>query len=167
LIVFGVLTCIAAACSPFSDGAKVAVLFFLAPLGFLLVALIYRRREISLGIGGRPRGYLLAALVVVLVVPVLGLLLGAYALIGCALLVIAVLQRNLILATWGVVFAVVGALEQIGFFSNRLYSLADVLGINRSSSGYFSWSSELTYGMLGLALIVGGLVARRHERFNA
>jgi hypothetical protein len=61
------------------------------------------------------------------------------------------------------VFGVVGGLEHLSLISNRLYSLTDTLGINRSQDGYFSWSSSLVFAILGLALIVGGLLARHSE----
>lgn len=162
-MVFGVLTVMAAVSGPLLNWVAVLALFLLAPLGFLLVALIYRRREISLGVGGRPRAYLVAALLTLFVLPAFGLALGGYALIGFALLVIAVLQRNLQLAIWAIVFGVVGGLERFYFFSNRLYSLADAIGFHRSSDGYFSWSSSLVYAVLGMALVAGGLVARHGE----
>jgi hypothetical protein len=163
LIVFGLLTVMAEVSSRLVNWAAVLALFLLAPLGFLLVVLIFRRREISLGVGARHRGYLVAALITLLVLPVLGLLLGEYAFIGCALLVIAALQRNLQLAIWAVAFGVIGGLERFYFFSNRLYSLADAMGFHRSSDGYFSWGSALVYGALGVALIGGGLFARHGE----
>ena len=114
--------------------------------------------------GGRERAYKVAAISTLLLLPILGLALGSYALIGLALVIIAMLQRNLQLCIWALVFGVVGGLEHLFLISNRLYSLADTLGINRSKDGYFSWSSSLVFGILGLALIVGGLLARHSEQ---
>ncbi len=99
-----------------------------------------------------------------LLLPILGLALGSYALVGIALIIIAMLQRNLQLAIWAVVFGVVGGLEHLSLISNRLYSLADTLDIYRSNDGYFPWSSSLVFGILGLALIVGALLAQHTER---
>jgi hypothetical protein len=153
----------AAVSGPLLDWVSVVALLLLAPLGFVLVAIIYRHREISLGVGARPGGYLVAALITLFVLPVLGLFLGDYALVGCALLAIAALQRNLQLAVWAAVFGVVGGLERFYFLSNRLYSLADAMGFHRASDGYFSWASACVYGVLGSALMVGGLLARHGE----
>ena len=108
--------------------------------------------------------YRVAAISMLLLLPILGLTLGPYALIGLALVIIAMLQRNLQLCIWALVFGVVGGLEHLFLISNRLYSLADTLGINRSKDGYFSWSSSLVFGILGVTLILGGLLARHAER---
>jgi len=164
LIVFGLITLIAAVIEPMVDWAGTPALFLLAPVGFLSVALIYRRREITFGLGGRERAYTVAAISMLLLLPILGLALGSYALVGIALIVIAMLQRNLQLAIWALVFGVVGGLEHLSLISNRLYSVADSLSIYRSNDGYFSWSSSLVFGILGLALIVGGLLAQHAER---
>lgn len=164
LIVFGSITLIAAVIEPMVDWAGTLALFLLAPVGFLSVALIYRRREIAFGLGGRERAYTVAAISTLLLLPILGLALGSYALVGIALIIIAMLQRNLQLAIWALVFGVVGGLEHLSLISNRLYSLTDTLGIYRSNDGYFSWSSSLVFGILGLALIVGGLLAQHAER---
>jgi tellurite resistance protein TehA-like permease len=163
LIVFGSITLIAAVIQPMVDWAGTLALL-LAPVGFLSVALIYRRREIAFGLGGRERAYTVAAISTLLLLPILGLALGSYALVGIALIIIAMLQRNLQLAIWALVFGVVGGLEHLSLISNRLYSLTDTLGIYRSNDGYFSWSSSLVFGILGLALIVGGLLAQHAER---
>jgi hypothetical protein len=164
LIVFGSITLIAAVIRPMVDWAGTLALFLLAPVGFLSVALIYRRREIALGLGGRDRAYTVAAISTLLLLPILGLALGSYALVGMALVIIAMLQRNLQLGIWALVFGVVGGLEHLSLISNRLYSFADTLGIYRSSDGYFSWSSSLVFAILGLALIVAGLLARHSEQ---
>jgi hypothetical protein len=164
LIVFGTTTLIAAVFGPLVDWAGTLVLFLLAPIGFLAVALIYRQREVAFGLGGRERAYKVAAIATLLLLPILGLALGPYALIGLALVVIAMLQRNLQLGIWALVFGVVGGLEHLFLLSNRLYALADTLGINRSNDGYFSWSSSLVFGILGMALIIGALIAQHSER---
>ncbi len=164
LIVFGSITLIAAVIEPMVSWAGTLVLVLLAPVGFLSVALIYRRREIAVGLGGRERAYTVAAILTLLLLPILGLALGSYSLVGIALMIIAMLQRNLQLAIWALVFGVVGGLEHLSLISNRLYSLADTLGLYRSDDGYFSWSSSLVFGILGLALIVGGLLAQHAER---
>ena len=164
LIVFGSITLIAAVIEPMADWAGTLALFLLAPVGFLSVALIYRRRVIAIGLGGRELAYTVAAISTLLLLPILGLALGSYALVGIALIIIAMLQRNLQLAIWALVFGVVGGLEHLSLISNRLYSLADSLSIYRSNDGYFSWSSSLVFGILGLALIVGGLLAQHAQR---
>jgi len=164
LIVFGSITLIAAVIEPMVDWAGTLALFLLAPVGILSVALIYRRREIAFGLGSRERSYTVAAISTLLLLPILGLALGSYALVGIALIIIAMLQRNLQLAIWALVFGVVGLLEHLSLISNRVYSLTDTLGIYRSNDGYFSWSSSLVFGILGLALVVGGLLAQQAER---
>jgi hypothetical protein len=117
---------------------------------------------VALGVGGRARGYGFAAIVTLLCIPMV-LLMGAYALIALGLLLIAVWQRNRYLALWAVAFGVVGSLESIGFFDNRLFQLNNAMGLYKSSGGYFSWATPLVYAVLGAALIVGGLYARRQE----
>jgi intracellular septation protein A len=99
----------------------------------------------------------------VLLLPFFGLFLGEYAIVGLALVVIAVLQRNLQLGAWAFIFGLVGTLERFSLISNRVYTLANMLGFNRSNDGYFSWSSSLVYAVLGLALIAGGFFARHRE----
>jgi len=163
LLVFGTLTFVASVIGPMLNVLSVLALVLLAPVGFLLVAHIYRRREISLGVGGRERSYKVAALVTVLLLPFFGLFLGEYAIVGLALVVIAVLQRNLQLGAWAFIFGLVGTLERFSLISNRVYTLANMLGFNRSNDGYFSWSSSLVYAVLGLALIAGGFFARHRE----
>lgn len=113
LIVFGSITLIAAVIEPMVSWAGTLVLVLLAPVGFLSVALIYRRREIAVGLGGRERAYTVAAILTLLLLPILGLALGSYSLVGIALMIIAMLQRNLQLAIWALVFGVVGGLEHL------------------------------------------------------
>jgi hypothetical protein len=163
LVVFGVLTVTIAVLGPKFVWAPALALFFLAPLGFLVVAIIYKRREISLGVGGRAHAYKVAAITTLLALPFLGFFVGEYAVIGLALLIIAILQRNPTLGLWAVVFGVIGGLERFYLLSNRLYPIADALGVNRNSDGYFSWGSALVYGCLGIAMIAGGLYTRHRE----
>jgi hypothetical protein len=166
LIVFGALTLVDALIRSLSDPTANALALLLAPIGFAAIALYYRRREIVVGVGSKPRPYAVAALVVVLgavlLVSVL-LVFGVYAVVGLGLLAIAVGQRNLALGVCAIVYGVVGALEGLSLISNRLYAAADWFGLFRGSDGYFSWSPSLVYGVLGALLIGAGLLARKHE----
>ena len=134
----------------------------LAPIGFALVALLYRRREIGTGVGRRSRSYAIAAGATLFLVPFL-LLLGPSVLAGVGLLVIAIQQGNRTLGVWAVVYAVIGGLEAFAVVSNRLFDLNNALGWNSGTSGYFTWSSSLVFGVLGLAMVVAGFCARRGE----
>jgi len=127
--------------------------FLFAPVGFVVVALYYRRRENVTGVGSRPLPYVIAAVVTLVCLPLLALF-GGYAVAGVALVVIAGKQRNLYLAGWALVFGVGGSLEVFAIFSNRLY---DVFG-------YFAWAPSLVYATLGLMLLGAGLYARRGEK---
>ncbi len=162
LLVFGAITLLDALLRSVLDPGGDAVLLLLAPAGFVVVALYYRRRELSTGVGGRTRPYALAAVVTVVTLPLV-LLFGAYELVGVGLLAIALTQRNWYLGAWAVVYGVIGGLEALAAVSNRLYGAADALGFARARDGYFSWSSSLVYGALGVALIGAGVYARRRE----
>jgi hypothetical protein len=166
LLVFGALTLVDAVLRPMLDPIGKVVLLLLAPIGFAFIALHYRRQERTVGVGSRSGGYSGTAVVVVVLFVFLfplALILGLYALVGIGLLVIAVRQRNLFLGGWAVVYGVIGGLESLSLISNRLYGLANALGLARAGDGYFSWSSSLVYGVLGSALIGAGLYARRRE----
>ena len=142
------------------------VLLPLVPAGFVTIALYYRRRQTITGVGSRTRSYTVAALVIVaacLLVLSLLWLVGMYVVAGIGLLVIALKQRNLYLGMWAAVFGIVGGLEGLSLISNRLYGAAHGLGLFRASDGYFSWSSSLVYGVLGLGLISAGLYAQSQE----
>ena len=162
LLVFGGLTLVDALLRAGSDPFRNYALVLLAPVGFALVALYYRRRELGTGVGRRSRAYAIAALVTLVAVPFM-VLLGAPVLVGIGLLVIAVQQRNRYLGVWAVVYGVVGSLEALYVFSNRLYEANEALGLNSGTSGYFSWSSSLVFGALGVVLVGAGLYARRKE----
>lgn len=166
LLVFGGLAVADALLRVASDPFRNFALVLLAPLGFAVVALHYRRREIDTGVGRPIRLYVIAAVVTLLLAPGL-VLFGAPPLIGAGLLVIAVHQRNRYLGVWAVVYGVVGCLEAFAVFSNRLYDLSDALGFASDESGYFSWSSAIVFGVLGLMLVATGLYARRREVHTA
>jgi hypothetical protein len=165
LLTFGVLTLIGA---PLADNLGWGWLYWLtaAPAGFGFLAWRQRWRAARTGVGGGhdPYGWLVVGWVLSLVV--LGLL-AAFApmiAITTGLLVIARWQRNRYLAVCAVLFGVVGTLE-VPFYavSNRLYDLADALGLLRSTSGYFGWSRQLVVALLGAFLLGAGLVALRRE----
>jgi hypothetical protein len=143
-------------------GLDLFIRLFVAPVGFVLVALSYRRRQSATGVGARPAPYVIAALVVFILFPV-ALALGPYAEVGVALCVIAVTQRNLYLGVWAVIYGVVGSLEVFDVISNRLYGAAEVLGLFRAQDGYFSSAPPLVYGLLGALLVAAGLYAQTRE----
>jgi hypothetical protein len=166
LIIFGALALVDALLRALAGPIGNIVLLLLAPASFAVIALHYRRREIATGVGSRAQTYAVAAVATVvaflLFLTVL-LLLGMYVVVGVGLLVIALTQGNFYLGVWAVVYGVVGGLEGLSLISNRLYGAANGLGLFRTSDGYFSWSSSLIYGTLGLMLIGAGLYARRRE----
>lgn len=166
LLVFGSLTLVGALLQTLTAPYPNYGLVFLGPIGFALVALCYRRREIRTGVGRPARSYLVAAVVTLLFVPSF-VLLGSPVLSGLGLLGIAAWQRDRYLGLWAVVCGVVGGLEAFAVLSNRLYDVSDALGFHSDTSGYFSWSSSLVFGMLGLALVLAGLHARRREVVRA
>jgi hypothetical protein len=162
LVVFGAITVLDALLRTVVGPLGTIAPLVIAPAGFAAVALYYRRREIARGVGGRTGAYVLAAVLTLLILPLV-IVFGAYALVGVALLVIAVRQRNLYLGVWAVVYGVLGGLESIFFLSNRLYTVADALGFVRAENGYFWWAPTLVYGALGALLIGAGLYAQRSE----
>jgi hypothetical protein len=167
LLVFGTITVVEALLRPFVYPIVYDVVaLVLVPAGFAGVALFYQRHERATGVGSPTRSYALTGLVLaVLLIAMFGivLLFGAFAVVGFGLLFIAYRQRNLYLALWAVIYGVVGTLEGLFLISNRLYAIAQDLGLYRTSQGYFSWSSSLVYGVLGAMLIGAGLFARRKE----
>lgn len=165
LFTFGVLTLVGA---PLADDLGWGWLYWLlaAPAGFGFLAWRQRWRAARTGVGGGhdPYGWLVVGWALSLVV--LGLLSAFAPLLGitAGLLVVARWQRNRYLAVCAVVLGVVGTLEvPFSAVSNRLYDLADALGLFRTESGYFSWSRQLVVALLGAFLLGAGLVARRRE----
>ncbi len=164
LFTFGVLTLIGA---PLADNLGWGWLYWLmaAPVGFGFLAWRQRWRAARTGVGGGhdPYGWLVAGWVLSLVV--LGLLAAFAPMIAIAtgLVVIARWQRNRYLAVCAVLFGVVGTLE-VPFYavSNRLYDVADALGL-LPESGYFGWWRELVVALLGVFLLGAGVVALRRE----
>ena len=156
LITFGALMLVDSVARTVTTASRTWLWLVLAPAGLAFIAWYYRRQEARTGVGARARPYWIVALAILGVLTVLPFLvvLGiAPALPGLGLLAIAIYQRNRYLGAWAVVYGLVAFLEEIHFFSNRL---SDV-------GGYFSWSSSLVLGLLGLALIVAGLRARQRE----
>jgi hypothetical protein len=152
LLAFGAATVIDAGLRSAHPNLGLLGDFLFAPVGFVLLALYYRRRENTTGVEGRPPAYVTAAVVTVVALPLLALF-GGYAVAGVALVAIAVTQRNLYLGGWALVFGLGGSLEVFALFSNRLY---DVFG-------YFAWAPSVVYAILGLLLVGAGLHARRDE----
>jgi hypothetical protein len=163
LLAFGAVTLVDALLRTVVDPFRGdLLLLLLVPAVFLGIALYYRHRETKTGVGARTRAYVFAAVVTVVCLPFV-VLFGVFALIGLALLVIALKQRNVYLGAWAVVYGVLGGLESFYLISNRLYAVSDVLGFARAQDGYFSWASSLVYGALGALLIGAGVYAYKSE----
>jgi hypothetical protein len=165
LFTFGV---IALAGAPFGDNLGWGWLFWLlaAPAGFAFLAWRQRARATSTGVGGGhdPYGWLVVGWLLSLVAVGLLAVLAPLMAITFGLLVVARRQRNRFLAVCAVVFGVIGTLE-VPFYaiSNRLYDVADLLGLYSWRSGYFGWARQLVVALLGGFLLTAGLVARRRE----
>jgi hypothetical protein len=163
LFAFGAVTLLDAVLRTLVDPIRSDVLLLLlVPAAFLAIALYYRHRETKTGVGARTRSYIIAAVETVVCLPFV-VFFGVYALVGLALLVIALKQRNVYLGAWAVVYGVLGGLESFYVISNRLYAVSDVLGLARAQDGYFSWASSLVYGTLGALLIGAGVYAYKSE----
>lgn len=138
----------------------------IAPVGFLLVAWWYRRRLVRVGVGAGDAPYaktgwiLLAAFALVLPLTAVQL-----PVIGIALLVLAVRQRNAYLGAFAVLFAVIGVLGTFtATLENLLYRAAYGLGWFQPQSGYFDGAPTIITAAAGLLLLAGGLAAMRRER---
>ncbi len=167
LFTFGVLTLLGA---PLSSNFGWATLYWVLsiPVGFGFLAWRQRHRAARTGVGGgrEPYGWFALGFWLLLFVPFgfFLVLTAPVAGIGAGLAFVAWQQRNLYLAVCALVFGVVGALE-VPFLvvSNRLYDVADALGLYRSQIGYFEWSQQLVVGLLAAFLLAAGLVAWRRE----
>jgi hypothetical protein len=163
LLAFGAITLLDALLRTLVDPiGDDLLLLILTPAAFLGIALYYRHRETKTGVGARTRSYVVAAVVSVVCLPFV-VFFGVFALVGVALLVIALKQRNVYLGAWAVVYGALGGLESFYVISNRLYAVSDVLGLARGQDGYFSWASSLVYGALGALLIGAGVYAYKSE----
>jgi hypothetical protein len=167
LIVFGIITLSEAVLRPVVHPAvnDIAALI-LAPIGFGVVAVYYRRHEVATGVGSPTRPYAVTGLLLALAFVIflgLALLFGSFLAVGLGLFVIAVRQRNVYLGLWATIYGVIGTLEGLSLISNRLFVTARWLGLFRPSDGYFSWSSSLVYGVIGAMLVGAGFFARSHE----
>lgn len=165
LLVFGGMTLLEALLSPLlisSIGLDLFIRVVAAPLGFVFVALSYRRHQLATGVGAPAGSSVIAALVVFILFPVT-FAFGPYAEVGMALCVIAGRQRNLYLGVWAVIYGVIGSLEVFDVISNRLYGTADALGLFRAQDGYFSSAQAIVYGFLGAMLVAAGLYAQKKE----
>jgi hypothetical protein len=167
LVVFGIITLAEAVLRLVAhQAANDFVALLLAPIGFAVIAVYYRRREVATGVGSPTRPYAFTAVLLALAFVIflgLALLFGTFLAVGLGLFVIAVRQRNLYLGVWAALYGVIGTLEGLSLISNRLFVAARWLGLFKPSDGYFSWSSSLVYGVIGAMLIGAGLFARKHE----
>ncbi len=166
LLAFGLLTL---GYAPLAGQLSLLSLLYwsiVAPVGFLLVGWWYRRRPagVDAGPGDAPytrTGWILLA-AFALVLPLTAVQLPV---IGIALLLLAVRQRNAFLGAFAVLFAVIGVLGTFtATLENLLYRAAYGLGWFEPQSGYFDGAPTIITGMTGLLLLAGGLTALRRER---
>jgi hypothetical protein len=166
LLVFGVLTL---GYAPFAEDLSITNMLYWSaagPVGFLLVAWWYRRRQIRTGVGPGRAPYAKAGLILLaafaLVLPLTAVQLPT---VGLVLLVLSVRQRNVYLGGFAVA---VGAIGVLGTFTatleNAMYRAADQLGWFRQESGYFDGATTIITVAAGLLLLAGGLFALRRER---
>lgn len=165
LLVFGLLTLVGAPLLT-SDVSNWRLFYWViaGPIGFFCIAWSYRRRLMTTGVGHGRGSYLMAGLLLVVCAGfVIGAWVADYIAIGAVLLVLAILQRNVYLATCAIVFAILGTLERIYVFNNLLYRIANWIGIFRQNDGYFQNASTIVYGLIGLLMVGAGVVARIRE----
>jgi hypothetical protein len=133
------------------------------PIGFLVIGWWYRRQEVRSGVGQGRGSYTLAGvsvLLALLLVPFLWF--SALPAVAAGLVAIAVLQRNLYLAFWAVVFGLLGTLEDFFVLSNRLHELA-LWQVWFPEPRDDDLGQSIVYGALGVLLLVAGLVALHRE----
>ncbi|MEU6080485.1 hypothetical protein [Streptomyces sp. NPDC047108] len=157
-----------------------------APLGFVAVALWYRRRRTRTGVGsGRGAygvaAYGVAALCLISVLPLANLVLavltpsghsqlriGPMGAITLALLALALLQRNGFLAVCVAALGVVSWMEDVylvgpGGWVNEIMEKI-VTPPEPFYDGTIDWVPVLVRGLLGLLVLTAGLVALHKER---
>jgi hypothetical protein len=122
---------------------------------FVVMWLVYRRRELQAGVG-RPAGFGAAAVVGLFATLSVGVIAIAYAgpflLFGLGLLAVGIWQANRFLAWWAVLIGGLGVFE--GFFgiTNRL-----------PESAWRPWQHNAIYLALALLTVLAGLAARIRE----
>jgi hypothetical protein len=123
------------------------------PVGFLVIGWWYRRQQVRDGVGPGRGSYTVAGVSVLLALVLIPLLwFFPLPTVAAGLVAMAVLQRNLYLAFWAVIFGVIGTLEQFFVLSNRLGGLVTA-----------DLGQAVVYGALGVVLLAAGLVALHHE----
>jgi uncharacterized RDD family membrane protein YckC len=158
LLVFGVLTLIGAPLV--SNGPLFSVIatywWFAAPIGLFATAWIYHRRSSRSGIGPGARPLLLIALITLALMLPLSLVvyMTPGAVVGAALIAIAVWARSGYLGVWGVLYGVLAGLENFAVLTNAVSRVVDV-----SLTG-----PPIIFALLALMLIGAGLGALRRER---
>lgn len=165
LFVFGVLVVAFGFVAEGGPGGSTGYWLVAGPLGLALVAWWHRRhaRQVGAGPGRGPYVTTAVALLVLFLVVLPLLFLAPMPAVALMLLIVAGRQGNGYLAGWAVVLGVVGGLENLSFFNNRLYDLAQSLGWFASQDGWFPGASVIVYGLLGAAMIGAGWRARRAE----
>jgi hypothetical protein len=122
---------------------------------FAVLWWMYRRRAFRDGVG-RPAGFGAATVLGLILTLSLGLVLlafmGPFILFGAGLLMVALWQRNALLAWWAVLAGGLGVFE--GFFgiTNRL-----------PTSAWRSWEHPAIYLALGIVTVLAGIAARIRE----
>jgi uncharacterized membrane protein YccC len=144
LLVFGVLSL---AYPSVSDG-----LFWMAagPLGFLVLAVIYRHRAVATGVGSGRGVTAVVTGVLLLTFCLSPLALAPTAATALGLLVLAAVQGNRVLLGWAAAFAVVMGLAGSGLFNG--------------SSARYGVAEALLAAALGAGMTVTGAHLLRRER---
>lgn len=166
LFVFGVLTLLSSLVDE-AGPIDVAWSYWVvaAPLGFVFIAWYERRRAVRWGVGEGPVRYGVAAIVVFIAfylpIPPFVTEFAPLAVVGFALLVVAVLQRDVYLALSAAVLGVVGGFEVFGWASQGLSMIAEALGLPYLGRAVVD-NSWVVVG-LGVFLLVAAILARRRE----
>lgn len=165
LLAFGVMTVITAPFMGDPPSWRRWIISAVAFIGcFLLMAAYHGYRLATVGVGAGPGSILRMGLLAGLLVVVLPLRWLGIAPLGVALLVLAWRRRSRYLACWAVGATVLAGLVEIDTFDNLQFRLTRALGLFAAEDGAFSYATSVSYVLLGLVLVVGGLIARRRER---
>lgn len=146
-----------------SPGLHELLSHVVGPLSLALLAMFYRAREQRHGQSVDRISFVPANVIVVACGVLLSAALGFLGL-AAVLVAMAVVQRNRYLLSCALGFTVLLVLEALYFFDNRLYELADRLGLFRPDDGYFSAAPAIVYAAFGLLLLTAGFIALTKER---
>jgi hypothetical protein len=143
--------------------------------GLLLIGIRFAVRSRRLGAGAGSGAWIAAAAAAFVLIAHNGLLswlpglaplgivalMAPSALIALALLVVAWRRHNGRLALWVLAFGVVTVLASLGFFTNRLYDLLNLLGLPIDVVlAVGAWGDLVAQGAYGVSMLVAGRRAR-------